>query len=127
MKHLIILAALVAVFSCQKAGESDELLGRWELNDERHYVTYGEATTGEADAMAATYRAQFLQFNADGDGAFNDRFVTWKHSGDSLIVVQPPQTRRGYLVKSLTSSELVLRCGEGDRVVIVLVYSRPLE
>ena len=128
MKRFLIIAALVAVCSCQKGGSSDPLLGRWALEQEVPYFTAGENTYAEVSAYADAHRARFLQFNEGGDGVFNDRFVTWTRKKsrqvDSLIIMQA-STRHGYKVKSVTDDRLVLRCG--DTFSVVFTYARPLE
>ena len=128
MKRLVLLAALVAVCSCQKVERTDHLLGRWTLEQEVPYYTAGESTYAEVSAYASSHRARFLQFNEGGDGVFNDRFVTWKRKtsrqADSLIIMQA-STRRGYLVRSVTADRLVLR--SGDPFWVVYTFGRPAE
>ena len=128
MKRFLIIAALVAVCSCQKAGSSDPLLGRWSLEKDVPYFTAGESTYAEVSAYASSHRARILQFNEGGDGVFNDRFVTWtrktSRQEDSLIIMQA-STRHGYKVKSVTDDRLVL--SSGHPFTVVYTFTRPLE
>lgn len=128
MKKTLILAALVAVCSCQKVESTDHLLGRWTLEQEVPYFTAGESTYAEVSAYASSHRARFLQFNDGGDGVFNDRFVTWTRKKsrqvDSLVIMQA-STRRGYVVKSVSADRLVLR--SGDPFWVVYTFGRPAE
>lgn len=128
MKKTLILAALVAVCSCQKVESTDHLLGRWALEQEVPYYTAGESTYAEVSAYASSHRARFLQFNEGGDGVFNDRFVTWTRKTsrqvDSLIIMQV-STRHGYKVKSVTDDRLVLV--SGHPFTVVYTFARPLE
>ena len=129
MKKMLILAALMAAFSCQKAGSSDPLLGRWAFKEEGLFYDVEQSTWAEVQSLARDNRPQFLQLNEGGEGVYDDRFVTWERKEyrqrDSLIIMQAG-VRHAYAIRSLTGSSLVLRCGR-DGCAAVLTYTRPTE